>query len=250
MTLLVLTALDDVHALWFAEWARRGGQPCTVLTTEALSFARRRSLRITDRAATTTIELPDGTVVDDADLTGVLNRSSRPPDAAWRRAAPEEQHYAGAELHAFMLGWLHGLRCPVRNRPGAEFLGGPTPHPLVGAAAASAAGLACPAVVTGTGRGRGVDAVERAAWQAAGAAGRPRHVVCLDGEVVAPAVPDRVAAAVPAFSKLVGAGNALVGIDFVDDGTTWWFAGMTPLPQLSTAGPSLVERVVAVLGGR
>jgi hypothetical protein len=249
VTLLVLAALDDVEALWFHNAVTGAGLACTILTTETLSFAKRRSLRVTDAGASATIELTDGTVVEESRISGVLNRMVGPPDAAWRSAAPAERDYASAELHAFMLGWLYSLRVPVRNRPVATFLGGPSPHGIVAAAAACAAGLACAGVEIGTDEPLGAtDAIAGAAWRAAGPAAAARHVVCLGGRIIGCDAPDEVRTAVGIFAGLVGAHDALIGVDFADDGRRWWYAGMTPLPRLSTAGPAIVEDLVRTLG--
>jgi hypothetical protein len=172
-----------------------------------------------------------------------------PPDAAWRSAVPAERDYASAELHAFMLGWLHSLRVPVRNRPAATFLGGPAPHGIVAAAAAAAAGLAFAGVEIGTDEPLGAtDAIAGAAWRAAGPTATARHVVCLDGRIVGSEAPHEVCRAVGTFARLVGAQDALIGVDFADDGRRWWYAGMTPLPRLSTAGTAIVDHLVRTLG--
>jgi hypothetical protein len=60
-----------------------------------------------------------------ADLQGVLVR--RPALAAeellWMAEA--DRDYACAEINAFLVAWLHGLACPVLNRPTANALCGP-----------------------------------------------------------------------------------------------------------------------------
>jgi hypothetical protein len=58
--------------------------------------------------ATTTVVLPDGTVLGN-DLRAVLNRARwlRPPGFA--RAGPEEASYAVSEVQALVASWLHGL---------------------------------------------------------------------------------------------------------------------------------------------
>src|SRR5205814_4716450 len=81
-TLLVVASLDDADALWFAQRAGTSGVACRVLTTEALSFARRRSHRVTDQGCTTTIEVVAGDIIRDSEIGGVLNRALDPPDRA------------------------------------------------------------------------------------------------------------------------------------------------------------------------
>ena len=240
--LLVLTGLDDFAALAFVRAATAAGAPCTVLTTEAMSFAHRRSHRLSDAGVFTRLEMADGTVVSSSDVSGVLNRMMAPPDLAWRQAASGERDYASAELHAFTVSWVNALACPVRNRPSPDCLAGPAPHPFVGAAAAMRAGLACPAVRMGAGHEpEPATALYLAAVAAAGTASEVRQVVCLDGVVVADDVPTEVCSGVARLAGLLGFGEALVGVDFVVGDGTWWFAGTTPLPELRFGGRDLLR---------
>ena len=246
--LLVLTALDDLAALSFVRASETAGTHCTVLTTEAMSFARRRSHRLSDDGVVTRLEMADGTVVSSSNVTGVVNRMLSPPDLAWRHATRQERDYASAELHAFTVSWLNALSCPVRNRPSPECLAGPVPHPFVAAAAAASAGLACPTVRMGTGHEREpARALLLAAASAAGAGSHMRQVVCLDGVVVADDAPPDVRSGVARLAGSLGLDEALVGLDFVVAEDTWWFAGTTPLPELRLGGRDLVGRLLTLL---
>lgn len=252
--LLVLCPLNDPHALWFAGRALADGRLCTVLPTEKLSFARRRSHRLGGGGGSeprTVIELTDGTVVDGARVTGVLNRMIAPPADAWHHAPEAERDYATAELHAFSLSWLTGLRCPVRNRPTPECLAGPAPDPLRSWAAAQASGLSCAPVRMGAADPwHPAEAVLASARRASGPSARPVHAVCLDGTVLVPNVPARVAAGVAALCALLGARRALLGVDFLVDGDDWRFAGTSPLPDLRSGGNRLYRLLLDALGQR
>ncbi|MFF4215729.1 hypothetical protein [Streptomyces nondiastaticus] len=252
--LLVLCPLNDPHALWFAGRARADGRPCTVLPTEKLSFPRRRSHRLGGSggsAARTVIELTDGTVVDGARITGVLNRMVMPPADAWQHAVEGERAYATAELHAFSLSWLSALRCPVRNRPTPQCLAGPAPDTLRSWAAAQASGLSCAPVRVGTtDPWHPAQSVLAAARRASGPSARPVHAVCLDGKVLAPGVPARVAAGVAALCAAIGADRSLIGVDFLVDGEDWRFAGTSPLPDLRAGGHRLYRLLLSALGQR
>ncbi|MGW8779489.1 hypothetical protein ACWGNM_15680 [Streptomyces sp. NPDC055796] len=252
--LLVLCPLNDPHALWFAERARAEGRPCTVLPTELLAFPRRRSHRLGGPGggrARTVIELTDGTVVDCARVGGVLNRTVAPPAHAWEHATEAERVYANAELHAFSLSWLSALPCPVRNRPTPQCLAGPAPDPLRAWAAARACGLDCAPVYAGTGyTWHPAEAVRAAAYHAAGPHSRPVHTVCLDGRVVTPDVPARVAAGVSALCRAVGADRCLFGVEFLVDGGRWHYAGTSPLPGLRAGGYKLYQQLLGALGQR
>ncbi|MFI6148724.1 hypothetical protein [Streptomyces sp. NPDC051109] len=253
--LLVLCPLNDAHALWFAEQARADGRRCTVLPTEKLSFPRRRSHRLGGGGGSvprTVIELTDGTVVDGARVTGVLNRMVTPPADAWQHAAEAERAYATAELHAFSLSWLAALSCPVRNRPTPQCLAGPAPDPLRCWAAAQASGLLCSPVRAGTrAPWHPAESVLAGARHAAGPSARPVHAVCLDGAVLTPDVPARVAAGVAALCAAIGADRSLFGVDFLVDGEgSWRYAGTTPIPDLQAGGHRLYRLLIGALGQR
>jgi hypothetical protein len=60
------------------------------------------------------LHLPDGTLLTEADIEGVLVRPG-----AWLAAdgwAAGEREYAQAETEAALLAWLHSLKCTVVNR--------------------------------------------------------------------------------------------------------------------------------------
>ena len=246
--LLVVCGLDDESALWFARRAAQAGVDCTIVTTEALSYARHVSHRLADGEVHTTVRLADGTELVDSQISGVLNRAVQAPVAAWQLAAPAERDYATMELHACTLSWLHALPCPVRNRPEPDCLAGPLRHPFVTVAAAHAAGLPCPEVRFETAGPPGpADALLLAAAQAAGPGARAVHLVCLDGVVLGGEPPEPVAAAIAAFAAGMSADAALLGMDFFAGAGGWWFAGASPLPDLRAGGDTLVRRLLALL---
>lgn len=247
--LVVVAALEDDAALWFVRAATARGVPCTVLTTQALSFPRRLSHSLSDDGFATRIELTDGTVVDSGAVDGVLNRLVEAPSMAWRSAAAGERDYAAAELHALTVSWLHALPCPVRNRPAPDCLAGRLLHPFAAAAAATAAGLSCPPLQIGTGwSGEPAMALQLAAVARAGAGAQVRRLVCLDGAVLAEDVPEDQCVAIKRFTTSAGLHDALVGMDFLVAGGRWWFAGATPLPELRLGGPLLVDGLLALFG--
>jgi hypothetical protein len=70
--------------------------------------------------------------------------------------------------------------------------------------------------------------------------------VLLDGTPFGSDVDDDTLAAAQAMVGRLGASEAIVGLDFVVDRGTWWFVGMTPLPELP-ATAQFVDAVVDVL---
>ena len=241
---LVVCDIEDVGALWFAGQLRAAGVQTCLVTSDLLSFARRRSLRIGAVGVEPVIELAYGTTITRPAF--VLNRLTGPPAAAWRWASDTERTYAIAELNAFILGWLTGLDRPVRNRPDPSCLAGPVPHPLLLAAAAGRAGLDCAEVPVRHDWGSTPDYLLEAAARAVGPSAQPVHAVCLDGVILNAPVPPNVAAGAREFATLIGAGEALIGVDFLVQDNIWWFAGMSPLADLRAGGATLVDRLVAL----
>ena len=248
--ILVLCDVDDAAALWLVARLRAAGEQCLLVTSDLLSFARVRSQRIGRDGVQAHVRLDDVTVIETPDL--VVNRMPTPPTAAWRQAKPAEREYATAELIAFVLSWLAGLECPVRNRAEPECLAGPAPHELLAGVHAHRAGLDCADASFGT------DAspypLLESAMHAAGPGARPVHAVVLDGRILDPEglarragapLPAHLTAGVEAFTTAIGAESALIGIDFVV-ADRWWFAGSTPLPDLPSAGDALVRGLVGL----
>src|SRR5438309_2081513 len=66
--LLVVCGLDDESALWFARRAAQSGADCTIVTTEALSYARHFSHRLAGGEVRTTVRLADGTPLVDSEI--------------------------------------------------------------------------------------------------------------------------------------------------------------------------------------
>lgn len=249
--LLILCEIDDLVALRFAAYARAAGVHTRVLTGSALSFAARRSHRLSDRTGVSTeIDLPGRTSITDDALSGVLNRLVGPPAAAWRFAAAGERDYASAELYAFVWSWLSSLRCPVRNRPSPGCLAGPALGPLPVAAAARRAGLDCPDIRLGTetdcAAGDSELLLQESAWSCAGPCARPEQVVMCDGVAVTAEVPSGVAAACSRFAAEIGASRAVLGLDFVHERSRWILAGVTPLAALDRP---VCERLLDLLAG-
>jgi hypothetical protein len=251
--LVVLSTAVDANALWFVVRARRDGADVTAVTDTRLAFARRRSHRVDDDGATTAVTLEDGTLLDDETVTGVLNRLTAPPDAAWSAVPDEaERMYAAAELSAFTLSWLSGLRCPVRNRPDPSFLAGRPVEPIVALAAARAAGWPCPDLDLDTAADPDTgEALFRAAARLAGPGARAVTAVLLDGVVTGPiGLPDEISGPAPAVAAALGATEQLLGATFAAGPLGWWFAGVTPTPPLRVGGERLLGELLTVLGTR
>lgn len=74
-------------------------------------------------------------------ITGVLTRLSGITANELPHIAAADRGYVAAEMTAFLMAWLHGLPCPVLNRPGPGCLMGPSHQPAWWLHAAANAGL-------------------------------------------------------------------------------------------------------------
>ena len=95
-----------------------------------------------------------------------------------------------------------------------------------------------------------------AAVRSVGPAARACHLVVLDGRIVdaegvqqraGARMPEGFSSAVARFAAAVGAAEGLIGIDLVVAGSRWWFAGMTPLPDLMFAGDAVVQELIGLV---
>jgi hypothetical protein len=249
---VILCDIDDSAALWLDSRLRDLGQSGMLVTSGLLSFAQRRSQWIGRDGTRAIVDLGEGGVIDRPDL--VVNRLLSPPVAAWQWAKPDERDYAGAEMTAFALSWLAAVPGEVRNRPSPTCLAGPSPHPLRAAVIAHRAGLDVPDADVGASAST-LWLLEAAVCGPAQATG-VCHLVVLDGRIVDPEgvehragarMPEGFPAAIARFAADVGAVDGLIGIDVVLAGGRWWFAGMTPLPDLMYAGDAVVQGLIGLV---
>jgi hypothetical protein len=249
---VVLCDIDDSAALWLDSRFRELGHRSTLVTSGLLSFAQRRSQWIGRDGTRAVVDLGEGGVIDQPGL--VVNRLLSPPVAAWQWAKPGERDYAAAEMTAFTLSWLAAVPGAVRNRPSPTCLAGPSPHPLRAAVLAHRAGLDVPDADFGAGAST-LQLLEAAVRNAAPPVGLC-HLVVLDGRIVdadgaerraGARMPERLPRAVARLASAVGAAEGLIGIDIVVSDGRWWFAGMTPLPDLMLAGDAVVHELIGLV---
>jgi hypothetical protein len=142
VAILVLAEARDSSALWLAGRLRaQQVQAVEVVTPLQLVCSPRLVHRLATEASGFEICLADGRVLDSAGVDGVVNRLVTVPTQHLQRAAPVDRTYAAGELHAFLLGWLGSLACPVLNPPQPDCLVGPWRPPMEVLHLAAQAGL-------------------------------------------------------------------------------------------------------------
>jgi hypothetical protein len=238
---LVLCDSSDASALWACQSLRLSGlQPVELCTSDSLALSDHWDHRIRDGRATICFRLPGGRMIEGDKLRGVLNRLYAVPIPHWRSASRSDQEYVQQELFAFHLSWLHGLSCPVINRPTPQGLCGRWRHESEWVWLAGKAGLP-----VATYRQSAHDRI-------AGAKGERRLVapgmtvktviVVGDRAAGAPAPPP-IMEACTRLARL--AETDLLGIDLVDGAAgPWTFAGASPAPDLALGGTMLIRAIV------
>ena len=125
MTWLVLCQDGDFDAAWLADGLGRGGvAPLALVAASQLVHGARWEHRIGSAGASSRVVLADGTVLDSAELRGVVNRMHWLGAEGYRGASPQDREYASAELYALGLSWLASLGPRVLNRPSPVGLAG------------------------------------------------------------------------------------------------------------------------------
>jgi hypothetical protein len=233
--IVILAEPADSGALWLrAQLDRRLTAPVEIVTPAKLVYARSIVHRLASTQTESRFELGDGTTLRASELRGIVNRLAAVPTAHLAGAAAAERDYAATELHAFLLGWMASLECPLLNPPAPENLAGPSHSPLSALHFAALSGLPCPRT--------------RVAADAPGppapATGRlVRHFV-LDGQVIGSPLPAGLRDAMIMFARLWGA--RLVQIETACQDGRHEFVAASSVVDFPAGGDALVRAIVRV----
>ena len=236
--ILIIAEPADGAALWLEpRLARYSDRPVKIVTPARLVYARSIVHRLDTRGSDFRFEISGGETFAAAALSGVVNRILTFPVDHLAAAAPGEREYAAGELHAFLLGWLASLACPVLNRPAADCLAGPCHSEVVARHFAAVAGLTS----------------DRACLTSASPWPPPpgprfaavRHFV-LDGQVIGPPAAQSDAAALIRFAALWGA--RLLQIDTERAAGRTRLLNASAFADFSSGGPALVRAIARALG--
>lgn len=238
---LILCNLGDPSALWAYQGLKaRGVYPLELLSAEELVYSPRWRYHLSSRGASFELDLPSHRRLHGEDVQGVLNRLGMLPTEHLRAASPVDRDYATQELGAFMASWLQSLPGRVLNRPSALALAGRYRHPSEWAWLASQAGLP-------------VAALHQSSEDDGALRGQPgpaprwyQNLIVLEGEVFGPPVPAAIREGSLRLAAL--ARTPLLGLSFQSsDMASWVFTEATPLPDLRTGGPALLDHLARQL---
>jgi hypothetical protein len=240
---LVLCDASDASAVWVCQEMRsRGVAPLELLTADDLALADYWEHRIgKDR---TRIRFRAGALdIDGERLHGVLNRLYTVPVPHWQSKQKSDRDYVQQELVALFLSWLHGLPCPIINRPTPQGLSGQWRCESEWIWLARQAGLAVAPY-----RQSSDDRIDEMKGERrlipAGAA--VQTVIVAGDAAPGAAAPPPVIAGCKRLARI--AGTELLGVDFIAGAAgPWTFAGASPMPYLTPGGAPLIELLCELL---
>jgi hypothetical protein len=174
-------------------------------------------------------------------VRGVLNRIVLAPPETIRAASRTDHEYALSELTAFYMSWLRAFPGPVLGRPTPQGLCGRWRPASEWAVLAARAGLPTPRLVQGTSHGewgeQGPPLVDPRA--------RVATVVVVGGRASARRALAPLAGACATLARLAGADVLGVELAWLRSGLA--FAGATPLPDLRSGGPGVLDAIASSL---
>ncbi|HVO27941.1 MAG TPA: hypothetical protein VMW56_30390 [Candidatus Margulisiibacteriota bacterium] len=232
-----------------ARWAYRqllaaGLAPLEIITSSDLAAACRWDHRLGQDGVQLEVELADRRVVRGSEVRGVLNRLMEAPRDIVDRAETADREYAGAEMAAFYLSWIAGLRNPI-NSPTPMGLCGAFRHVSAWAVLAAQAGFAVPGYRQSH---RDRPASGYASMAPAGV--QLSTVIVLRGQTYGSSgspLPHEVARRCRRLAHM--SGTDLLGIDLFDSEEGWEFAYATPWPNLIAGGAGLIDGLMQALRG-
>lgn len=235
---VILCHIEDEPALALATLLEGAGVDLTVLRPEDLVCATHVH-RVGPEGASATALLRDGTRLDLASVTLLINRFRAVPEAHLERCEPQEHDYVRAEWSAFFASLLGCCGGPVLNPPFGDAPGGYPPGDIEGLHYAAACGLP----VTARRITEGPES-----WTAEAPVPTSSHLVV--GDAVLPDLPEPLAGGIRRLSRVLGL--PLLQVDFAAvDGTVVFHGCSAEVEFRHAAGPALVAALhrIANAGG-
>ena len=150
MTAVVIGDCDDAGAAAVVRAMAASSAAATLVHPEQLSVANWEHAISPAGSVATRIELRDGRRLADDEIAAVLCRSFSLPAPRFARSGQADRAYAGAELRALAVSWLHGLGDRVVNAVDGVSMTGPSWSPRRAQFEAQRTGLPVAATLTAT----------------------------------------------------------------------------------------------------
>lgn len=234
--ILIIAEPTDEPALWLRpRLAECVSGYVAIVTPTQLVCSRQIVHYLSDHATSSQFVLVSGETIESNALKGVVNRLGAAPAAQFAAASLRDRIYAQEELHAFLLGWLASLECPVLNPPEPSFLAGPWYPPVEALQLAALAGL--PFVS----KHFTLDNIEVLVEEA----GPLRTHFVLDGQVIGPIIQLQLREALLRFAALWGGRLLQIDCGIVDGKPA--FCRATSLVDFCLGGDLLVRALARVL---
>jgi hypothetical protein len=237
---LLLHDSGDPVAPWLAAGLRAHGLArVETVSNHDLAAAVRWEHRLDGSGDASEVRLADGRVLSSRTLRGTLNRLNAIPGDCVAVGLPRDRAYALQELTALVASWLYSLPGPVLNRPRGLGLSGPWLHRSEWTRLAAVAGLPVePYVETSDDPG-------------SGGAAPPFPVAAtafvVADEVLAPDVPEGIAAGCRRLAQLAHTGLLSVHLAHTDD---WRFMAASAVPDLREGGDAVLALLAGALTGQ
>jgi hypothetical protein len=230
--ILILAEPTDLSALWLHARLSARATPVRMLTPAQLVYSGSIVHRLSTEASEARFILASGEEVDLAAMSAIINRIAAIP-SAHLSGDPSERLYAQTELHAFLLGLLSSLPCPVVNAAAPESLSGAYHGPIEARQMAVQAGFRCSPASCHPG----------SVFESLSAAPSALNCFVFDGRVVGPVLPQDIRDALVQFAALWGARLVEVGLD-----SSGGFETATSFVEFRGGGEALVSLLARALG--
>jgi hypothetical protein len=234
---VILCHAADAAAVWLHEKCREQGVTCIELVSvEQLVFSRRIVHRQSTDAESGEVHIADGRIVRPEAISGLVNRVEYLPTQHFGLADAVDRAYASAELSAFVLAWLNGVRGRVINpatpsAPGGGWLPATTVRHL-----AAMAGLPTLPWSCSSNAGSDQDASTPSATHA---------IVIFDGRLFGPIVPRELQDGARRLATLLGL--PLLQVSFYKAADRWLFVAASGAADFRIGGEPLAASLAAAL---
>lgn len=231
--LLVLTRPDDPVGPWLVEGLRdRGHETALHLSTDDLLDAM-WSHTLGEDGVGFEARFPDGLVLTDRTISGVINRVGYIGIDRLGSMAEPDREYVMHEANAFFLSWLASIQAPVFNPPSPRGVAGAWRTPSEWAHLAARAGLAHRPVSS-------TDPEPPPTWSSGPTA------ITVGAEIVDDGLDEPTREAAIALAAL--AETPMLGMEFSPSSGGFVLTSVTPYPKLEVAGDAMLDAFAYAFG--
>ena len=236
---LMICSAQDASALWAYQGLRaRGLHPLELVTAEMLTNNAKWEHTVGVNGANFNVTLPDGRVINNRLVSGVVNRLTHVP--LHHLAGAPDFEYAQQEYSALFMSWLKALPSPIFNGVQSQGLSGAWRHVSEWVWMAAQAGL--PTASYQQSSHDEIDETQQ--LRRIVPPGTPTMmVITLGDRVFGPNLPAHIVNGCKELARI--SQTPLLGIELTvgQSHAPWTFAGATSLPDLRLGGEPLLDEL-------